>query len=89
MSVSVGNALPPVGAPSMLCWAHQSHSDIVLPENAQNTAKSGLLKKFKVSNTRAFSLLPGSAPAPQIKKNIFRLNQFIHRLKLKKVGGFV
>ena len=25
-SASVGNALPPVGAPSMLCWAHRSHS---------------------------------------------------------------
>ena len=24
MSASVGNALPPVGAPSMLCWAHST-----------------------------------------------------------------
>ena len=29
---------------------------IVLPENAHNTETSGLLKKFKVSNTRALSL---------------------------------
>ena len=48
-SASVGNTL--LGAPVALMV-------IVFPENTHNTAKSGLLKKFKVSNTRAFSLLP-------------------------------
>ena len=31
---------------------------IVLPENAHNTATSGLLKKIKVLNTYALSLTP-------------------------------
>ena len=62
MSASVGNALLPVGASSMLCWAHSaligqqfsaSHVWLQLFNLCQ-----AFLKKFKVLNTRAFSLLP-------------------------------
>ena len=55
LSASVGNALRLVGAPMALMEQLQA---IVLPENAHNTTTSGLLKKFKVSNTRALSLTP-------------------------------
>ena len=47
------NAL--LGAPVALMEQLQA---IVLPENAHDTATSGLLKKIKVSNTRALSLTP-------------------------------
>ena len=38
---------------------------IVLPENAHNT--SGLLKKFKISNTRALSLTPWQHPSHYVR----------------------
>ena len=63
-SVSVGNALLPVGAPSMLCWGHSaligqqlSASHVLLQLSNLCQAFS---KKFKVLNSRAFSLLPCS-----------------------------
>ena len=64
MSASVGNALLPVGAPSMLCWAHSaligqqlsaSHVLLQLSNLCQDFSK-----KIKVLNTCAFSLLPGT-----------------------------
>ena len=55
MSASVGNALLLVGVPVALMEELQT---IVLPENTHNTTTSGLLKKIKVSNTRALSLTP-------------------------------
>ena len=52
MSTSVGNAL--LGSPVALMEQLQ---DILLPENAHNTATLGLFQ-IKVSNTRALSLTP-------------------------------
>ena len=60
MSASVGNALLPVGKPSMLCWAHSAligqqlsafHVWLLLSNLCQ-----AFWKKFKVLDTRAFSL---------------------------------
>ena len=59
----LSNALPPVGAPSMLCWAHHSHSWIncrllCCGKFAQYRNIRPFQKKFKVSNTCALSLTP-------------------------------
>ena len=62
MSVSVGNALPPVGAPSMLCWAHSALIGQQLSASHVRLQLSNLCeafsKKIKVLNNRSFSLLP-------------------------------
>ena len=56
-SASVGNALPPVGATSMLCWAHRSHCRLLCCRKTRTIPQfQAFSKKFQVSNTRAFSL---------------------------------
>ena len=62
MSASVGNALLPVGAPSMLCWAHSALIGQQLSASHVRLQLSNLCeafsKKIKVLNNRSFSLLP-------------------------------
>ena len=71
MSALVGNALPPVGAPSMLCWAHLSHSwnncRLLCCRNMRTIPQhQAFSKKFKVSNTRVLSLTPCHHRAPSV-----------------------